>query len=312
MHRRELIAGIGALATLGACSRAYSPEDVAKQFPPSGDFVEVDGRRVHYWERGAGRPVILIHGASGNLRDWTYGPAWSLAERHRVIAFDRPGFGYTDRDPTNGSDPAVQARTLSAAAGQLDAKRPILVGHSLGGAVALAWGLESPAEVAGLAIVSGASMPSRERPGLAETLGLDDLIVSAYLTYLKMTAERGGIERFVDRAFRPQDPPAGYADYVGAPLALRDATLKANAEDIRDLNDALRRMATEYGRLTMPVEILHGEADWLLKPRDHAIPLAEALPRGNLDVVAGVGHMAHHAVTDRLKEAVARLAGVAA
>jgi pimeloyl-ACP methyl ester carboxylesterase len=256
--------------------------------------------------------VILIHGASGNLRDWTYGPARRLAENHRVIAFDRPGFGYTERNPRDGADVAVQARTLAAAADLLGANRPIVVGHSLGGAVALAWGLARPSEVAGLTVVSGASMPSSNRPGLAETLGLDEVIVSAYLTFIKMTADRGGIERFVDRAFKPQDPPPGYADYVGAPLALRDATLKANAEDIRHLNEALRRMAPEYGRLTMPVEVLHGEADWLLEPEDHAIPLAQALPRANLEIAAGVGHMAHHAATNRLQAAVARLAAIAA
>jgi pimeloyl-ACP methyl ester carboxylesterase len=308
MRRREVIAGIGAIAAVGACSSKHDPDDYAATHPPIGDFTLVRGRRIHFWRKGDGHPVVLIHGASGNLRDWTYRPALLLARDHDVIAFDRPGFGYSERSAENEQGPAEQARTLVAATRELGIDRPIVVGHSYGAAVALAWGLADPDAVAGLVLVSGASMPTVSRPGVAETLGLDRLLALAYRTYAKATADNGGVERFVERAFRPQMPPPGYADYVGAPLALRDATLKANTADILGLNAALRRMAPEYETLTTPVEIIHGELDWLLPAAKHAIPLERLIPRASIAIAKGVGHMAHHAAAETLQAKIAKIA----
>ena len=102
-------------------------------------IVEVSGHRVHYVEKGNGPPLVLIHGASGNLRDWTYRAVDQLSRRYRVIAFDRPGMGYTPRIDSDGASIFEQAALLSAASRQLGAERPIVLGHSYGGAVALAW-----------------------------------------------------------------------------------------------------------------------------------------------------------------------------
>ena len=105
--------------------------------PPAGQFIEVDGTRVHYVDEGEGPPVVLIHGASGNVNDWTFDMVGRLSDRYRVIAFDRPGLGYTDMIG-RGAPVADQARLLADAAAALGADAPIVVGHSYGGSVALA------------------------------------------------------------------------------------------------------------------------------------------------------------------------------
>lgn len=127
--------------------------------PPSGQFIEVDGRRVHVMIEGEGPDLILLHGASGNLRDFSFDLIDRLKGRYRVIAFDRPGLGFSDDIGAQNHSPISQAEFLRRAADQLDVRDPIVMGHSYGGAVAMAWGMRAPSDTAALVIVSGATEP---------------------------------------------------------------------------------------------------------------------------------------------------------
>ena len=120
---------------------------------------------IHYLRTGSGPPVVLLHGASGNLRDWTLGALAAIAERHDVIAFDRPGLGFTGRPVAARPAAGAQAALLRDALARLGVERATLVGHSFGGAVALAWALDAPETVAGLLLLGAPSQP-RGRPGL--------------------------------------------------------------------------------------------------------------------------------------------------
>jgi pimeloyl-ACP methyl ester carboxylesterase len=306
MDRRRFLT-LGAAMTVAGCggNAAIDPASVADTWPPQGRFIEAMGLLIHAWDRGAGQPVILLHGANGNLRDWTYALAPTIARNRRAIAFDRPGNGYSERPPARGGDPAVQARILRAAARRMGADRPILIGHSWGAACAMAWALAFPDEVAGVVTVSGAVMPWSEQPMLAEYIGLDRLLIGFYFDYLQ--SSRDGVEGFVRRIFRPQMPPDGYIDHVGGPLALRPATIAANREDIATLNMALRRQSRDYGRLEMPVEIVSGTEDFIVEPERQPIPFAAMLRRPRLTLLEGVGHMAHHAAPAEILAALDRI-----
>ncbi|MCL5777363.1 alpha/beta fold hydrolase [Limibaculum sp. FT325] len=313
MRRRDFLAGAGAASLAAGCAAPFPTEDAERDFPPIGMFVEVEGLRIHAWEAGppGGVPAVLVHGASGNLRDWTFSIAPHIAAGRRVIAFDRPGFGHSDRpEGADAADPAVQAAILRAAAAKLGAGRPVVVGHSWGAALALAWALDAPDRTAGVVSVSGVTMPYSGMARVFEALGISGAITWAYTEYMKSVAEDDGIDRFIDRVFRPQQPPEGYAAYVGGPLALREATLAANSDDISGLNAALRRMAPRYPGLRLPVEIIHGAEDFI-DPERHARGLAEVLPEVRLTILEGVGHMAHHAAPGTLATAIARAAGEA-
>jgi len=307
MRRRSFLAGAAAAVTMG-CNRPepYDAAAVEAMFPPIGRFVSVGGLRVHYWEAGNGPTLVLVHGASGNLRDWTFGIAQALARHHRVIVFDRPGFGYTDRPASRGWEPAVQASILKRAADQIGADSPIIVGHSWGGALAMAWALSDPGAVRGVIPVSGVTMPYSGIAWVVSTLGLDGLIVDAYTSYLLRTAREGGIRGFLARVFRPRPIPEGYIAHIGAPLALRERTLEANAEDLQNINAALHEMAPHYPSLAVPVEVIHGEEDFI-DYDEQAVPLAETVPLSRLTLLSGVGHMAHHAAPDQIAAAAARI-----
>jgi hypothetical protein len=104
-----------------------------RRHPPEGSFIVVDGVRLHYSDRGHGSPILLIHGNAVTGADWnTSGVADLLLAKHRVIIFDRPGFGYSERPRDRTWTAARQAELLCKALRQLGVERPIVVGHSWG------------------------------------------------------------------------------------------------------------------------------------------------------------------------------------
>lgn len=312
LRRRAVLLG-GGLAALGlAAGWALRPRARAHEAanPPRGGFVTVEGLRVHYVALGPADapPVVLIHGATGNLNDMTFDLGPRLAERFRVIAFDRPGLGYTDRPARDGWDPAVQARILRAAARALGAARPVVVGHSWGAAVALAWAAEAPDAVRGVVSVSGVSLPWGAGDGRFTGLVTSRAAAAVGAAALRIATLRDGGAGAVARIFRPQAPPRGYLDHLQPELILRPASFRANVEDIQRLDGALARLAPRWPGIAVPVEILHGAADRITAPALHARALAARLPDARLTLVEGVGHMLHHARPEVVAEAVARVA----
>ena len=318
MLRRTFLIGAGATGAVAACSAAATNDaaispvkaDIAEnRYPPIGSIYQVGAQEVHATDQGTGRPVIMIHGASGNVRDFTFDLTDPIARRYRAIAMDRPGFGYSTRsDDPEAWRPSAQAAQLRAAAKAMGAEKPILVGHSWGASVALAWALDAPEEVSGVVAASGAMMPWGTLANVANSLGVNNLIVGYYNRSMTRRAETGGIEEFINRAFRPQSPPPGYIDYIGGELAVREKTVAANGADLANIQTALREMAPRYRDLRVPVEVMHGDRDWLLGFDQHAVGMAGAAPNVRLTRLAGVGHMAHHARPDVLAEAIDRIA----
>ena len=127
-----------------------------RNHPPQGSFLMVDGVRLHYTDRGEGSPVVLVHGNAVSGDDWgTSGVAEELLRTHRVIIFDRPGFGHSERPRGRMWTATQQAELLYQAFQQLGIKRPVIVGHSWGAIVALALAVRHQADTAGLVLLSG-------------------------------------------------------------------------------------------------------------------------------------------------------------
>lgn len=290
-------AGCGIYADQRARSRDQAAE---ARWPPVGGFVTVDGLRVHYVQKGRGPDVVLIHGAGGNLRDVTFSLVDALAPAYRVTAFDRPGLGYTDRLPdavgafnTRAESPRAQAALLARAAAQLGVDRPVVVGHSYGGAVAMAWALEhDPAAVVSLA---GAVMPW---PGPLDTQYrvLGTAIGGAVVPPLAAAfVDPDNTTDVAAAIFRPQPMPDGYLAHVGPGLTLRRETIRANGRQVAGLRGHLTEMSQGYAALTLPVEFVHGDADPIVGLEIHSKGAADLLPNAALTVLPGIGHMPHHA-----------------
>jgi len=275
-------------------------------FPPIGQFVEVNGRQVHAYVTGSGPDLVLIHGASGNLRDYTQDFVARVRDRYRVIAFDRPGLGYTDRtDPefaraftTKAESPTEQAALLQAAAQALGAEAPIVVGQSFGGAVAMAWALNHPDTMSGLVIVSGATMPW---PGSLDPLyRINGSAVGGAILPPLIAAwvPMGYVRDVAASVFTPNPPVEGYADKIGASLTIRTDTIRANARQVNGLRPHLVEMVQRYPEIQLPVEILHGDADTIVPLSIHSQPLSTLIESANLTVLPGIGHMPQHSAPD--------------
>ncbi len=318
MKRKLVLAALGAVALLSSCAglAEVREREAQAEHPPLGRFVDVDGTRVHVWVRGSGPDLVLIHGAGGNLRDFTFDLADRLTDRYRVIAFDRPGLGYTERLPgyggigaTEGESPREQAALLQRAANQVGVRRPIVLGHSFGGAVALAWGLNAPDDTAALVLLGAVSNPWPGELGTFYNVTGSAFGGAAAVPLITALAPQSRVERSVRATFDPQDAPEGYADYIGAGLTLRRETLRANGQQVLGLRPHIVEMSQDYrDTLRMPVEIVHGEADTTVPLDVHSVPLSRQLRRANLTVLKGVGHMPHHARPKATLDAIDRAA----
>lgn len=308
MRFRILVAsfGIAALGLVAATAWRVSARDRAAMaaHPPSGQFVTVDQARVHLKVQGSGPDLVLIHGANGNLRDFTLGLTDRLARQYRVISVDRPGLGHSDPLPPGETSVAAQAARLRAAVERVGVRRPIVLGQSYGGAVALAWALQEPP--AALILVSGVAMPW---PGTLDPwyratetwLGRNVLVPLA-----AAFVPEAYVRRSIDAVFAPQQAPGGYADHIGIDLTMRLSSLGTNVDQINSLRPEMVRMSADYPGLDLPVELIHGDADRVVPLEIHAEPAAQLLPRASLTVLPGAGHMPHHTHADAVIAAIDR------
>jgi pimeloyl-ACP methyl ester carboxylesterase len=312
-----LVTLVSCLLVIGLVQwRAGAREAAAEAaYPPSGQFIEVDGTRIHLMVQGEGPDLILIHGASGSLRDFTFDLVGRLQDRYRVIAIDRPGMGRSGRPKGYGGawsaadePPALQARLLRAVATEIGAERPMLLGHSYGGAVALAWALEFPDEVSGIVLLASASNPWPGNLGLLYQVNSTSLGGALAVPLITAFAPPAQVDRTVQEIFAPQDMPATYLEHFGPGLTLRRATLRANAQQVNSLRPYIVEMADKYSTLKLPVEILHGTEDTIVPLAIHSEPLSRQIAGARLTRMQGVGHMPHHANPIAVIEAIDRVA----
>ena len=283
--------------------RATSREAAAEAaFPPSGSFVTVDGRRLHYEMAGTGPDLVMIHGASGSLRDLTFALRDRLTDRYRVTVVDRPGLGHSD--PLDETSLRAQARFIKAGVAQLGVTDPIVLGQSYGGSVALAWALEGGPKA--LVLVGSPSMPwpgqldpwyrlTATWPGRHLAIPL----ASAFVPQSYVSAATVAV-------FAPDPVPRGYGDHLGAALTLRRETLIANTSQINALRAELVEMEPHYPTLGLPVELIHGTEDTIVPLHIHSQPVSQLLPNSRLTVIPGAGHMPHHAHPDIVSQAIDR------
>jgi len=271
-------------------------------------FVTVGATRLHYRAGGTGVPVVLLHGSgNGDLRDWDGGLFDDLAARFRVVAFDRPGTGQS-QPLAGGEDPGRQAGLLAAAAAELGLVRPVVVGHSYGGAVALAWALADPDSVAGLVLIGAVAMPLAAGPEAIFRLLARPGLGPPLAWVLCRLVGRRIAKQAIAQMFAPGQVPPGYMERLGHELLTRPGELCANAREIAALPRHLPAMAARYPELRVPVHILHGSGDQRLPADSQASALADVLPMAELELLDGHGHMLHHHAPERIVAAVARIA----
>jgi len=154
------VVAAGALAATALLNR-HLAKKAEHDNPPAGQFLEVDGVRLHYVERGSGEPLVLLHGNGSMIQDFESSGLVDLAAKnYRVIIIDRPGFGHSSRPRNVIWTPDAQAQLIRRALDRLGVSHAIVLGHSWGASIAVALALKFPAFVRGLVLASGYYYPT--------------------------------------------------------------------------------------------------------------------------------------------------------
>jgi pimeloyl-ACP methyl ester carboxylesterase len=300
---KKLLAVAGALAVAHMVVRAKTLQ-AEQDNPPGGQFVTVDGVRLHYLERGEGPVIVLLHGNGATALDFELsGLIDRLAVHHKVIAFDRPGFGYSERPRTTIWTPAEQGALLGKALRELGVSQAIAVGHSWGTLVALAMALDTPDLVRGLVLMSGYYYPSvrvdvalMSAPAIPVVGDVLRHTVSPLLGRLLWPA-------FIARIFSPKDEAPAFKAWPKW-LSLRPSQLRAAGAESALMIPAAAMLNRRYPEITMPVTIFSGAGDKLVTHAHNAERLHRELLQSQLHTIEDAGHMLHYVAQDEIVSAV--------
>jgi len=266
---------------------------IEKENPPEGQFVQIDSLKIHYVEKGKGVPIVLLHGVSSTLNDFTYSPVFEeLSKTARVIVPDRPGYGYSER-PKEIISPADQASILEKLLNQIEAKNPIVVGFSWSGSIAAAYGLQFPESTSGLVFINGATYPWPAPVDWIYKAGVKPILGSAIANFLFAPIGALVLDKNIEEVFWPGAPPKNYKN-IPIDLIFRPNQFYSNAEDMVVLKPFLAEQSKSYSKIKAPVSILVSEDDLIVSPTIHSKALNEAVANSQLTSIPNACHPLHH------------------
>jgi pimeloyl-ACP methyl ester carboxylesterase len=282
---------------------------VTRSSPRSGEIIDTPEGPVHLITKGRDNgklPVVMVHGSFTNGLDMDLDLAPELAKDRTVFIPDRPGHGFTPRQPDSHRI-EVQVAAMREAVRAKGAERYVVMGQSYGGAAALVWALAYPDDVAAVMLIAPVSHPW---PG-----GIRWYIAAAQVpgfgwffrrTFIALYA-RYGARRGVARSLYGCRAASYYYERTRVPLTFRAQEFKRNAEDIGRLYEQLIPLAKRYREIDVPVEIVAGTHDMTVVLPIHARKLAAEIPDCHLEIVEGGGHALHHSHPETCLDAIARL-----
>jgi pimeloyl-ACP methyl ester carboxylesterase len=303
-----LMAGFGPGAAIYNWREARLAE---KKHPPDGEFITVDGVRLHYTDTGESKPAaVLLHGNGVTSADWRLSGVTGKAEgRYRVIAFDRPGFGYSERPNRRTWTPEAQADLIKAALDTLGAGKPILVGHSWGALVAAAFAIRHPDALRGVVLVSGYFFP---------TSRVDSIVFSppsipvagAILRYtFSPLAGQMMAPSIIRKIFAPEEVPERFLKEFPLPLTLRPWQIRAATEEASTLVRAAASLKGHYDSISVPTVIISGNADEITDFHLQSARLHHIIANSRLVVLPRTGHMPHYSDPGAIVHAIDSIAG---
>lgn len=270
---------------------AYVTRGVERMVPRDGETVDAGGVRFHYHDFGPkdAPAIVMVHGILSSWRVFTYALAPSMARDHRIIVIDRPGWGYS---LTTGGplSLAAQATAIAALIEKLELNKPLLVGHSMGGAVSMALAVHHPEAVRGVALIAPLTQPIDQPADLFKSYLLPKALWGPISHTLAVPfAIRASKERSA-AAFAPDLLADDYGVRGGGMLAIRPSSFRNCCFELNTARAAMMEQAPRYSEIKLPVAILFGRGDALLDPQLHGVKTAEQVPGATIEMVEG-GHM---------------------
>jgi pimeloyl-ACP methyl ester carboxylesterase len=307
LRRHPTITAFAGTATLVAAAAIVNRQFAKKaqrDNPPRGQFMEVDGVRLHYVERGNGRPLVLFHGNGSMIQDFESSGLIDLAAHsYRVIVFDRPGFGHSSRPRNVVWTPEAQADLFKKALDRLSIQRAIVLGHSWGASVAVALAIRHPSFVEALVLASGYYFPTARADVAASSVpaipGLGDIVSYTILPILS----RLMWPVMLRKVFGPRPVPEKFRGFPKE-MAVRPSQLRASAAESTLMIPAAFASSKTYGELEVPTIIIAGEDDRLIDINEQSVRLHDEVKQSKLHRIAGAGHMIQQSATPDLMAAI--------
>jgi pimeloyl-ACP methyl ester carboxylesterase len=294
LHVAEaILLGLLGIGLLLAAFTWWTARRVLATLPAQGRLVDAGGVTFNVLEQGQGQPLVLIHGLAGQMRHFTYGMVKLLAPHFRVVAIDRPGSGHSVRPATMAADVSTQAAAIAALLDKLQLGPAVIVGHSLGGAIALTLAVEQPRCVAGLALVAPLTHlpPDAAPPEAFRALTIETGWLRALFAWtLVVPATMAGSRAVLEQVFGPEAVPGDFAGRGGGLMSLCPHQFIAASRDMQAVTARLPAVSARYHDLHIPVRVLFGRQDRILDWKKNGQALADTAPQAKLTLVDG-GHM---------------------
>ncbi len=297
-------ATVGALALSAFVNRRLANK-AENDNPPAGRFLDVNGVRLHYIERGSGAPLVLLHGTGSMIEDFESSGLINLAAKtYRVIVFDRPGFGHSSRPRNVVWTPTAQAHLIKNALHQLGVSQAIFLGHSSGASIAIALAHKYPNLIQGLVLASGYYYPGLRADVVAFSASPAALAGDILGHTVSPIAGRVMWPLLMAKMFGPRSVPKKFEEGYPKEMALRPSQVgAAGAESALMIPDA-----SQYATLQMPVVIIAGDEDRLIDIDTQSARLHRDIPQSKFHRVPANGHMIHQTATSAVMSAINEVA----
>jgi pimeloyl-ACP methyl ester carboxylesterase len=294
---------VGVLAISALMNRSLA-KTAEHDNPPTGQFLEVNGLRLHYVERGSGPPLVLLHGNGSMIQDFQSSGLIDLAAKsYRVIVFDRPGFGHSDRPRNVVWTPAAQADLLHSALHRLGVSQAVVLGHSWGASVAVALALKYPDFVQALVLASGYYYATFRPDVAALSVPAVPLVGDVLAHTLSPIVSRVMWPLLMAKIFGPRSVPKKFEGFPKE-MAVRPSQIHASASESALMIPDAFYFSDEYANLKMPVVIVAGNEDRLVDVDTQSSRLHSDIPQSTFHRVPGSGHMVHQTATSAVMSAI--------
>ena len=266
-------------------------------------YVDVDQTKLRYRDAGAGPVVVMIHGNAGSVDDWDFASMAQLCHDHRLIAIDRPGHGKSDRPNGKVATLHYQAKLVHDTLMQIGVTRPVLVGHSWGGSLALAYAVDYPNDLAAIVLLAPAAYPDKGGDQFMRAILKTPVIGDATLTVGRLLFGKSILKKELNKAFYPDSVPEDYLKYASSSW-LHHKQVRATLEDEWSLNKDLELTSKHYPDIHIPVVIVTGDKDQVVSPKDNAYRLKTAIAQSQLIELKNTGHQVPQTHPESISNAV--------
>lgn len=269
-------------------------------------FVEAGGVSTHVaeWGKQDGPDVFLIHGASSDMDVFRPSVIPLLKDRYHLAAYDRPGLGFTAKRPADADTLKVQADVAADAIRRLELKKPVVLAHSWGGAVALRLALDHPDLVGGLVLIAPVAYDWPGGVSWHLYWSASPVAGPLFNNVVTRPFAEGAVKSGIVGTFAPMKPTEAYLEEASVMRAVQPRIMKANALDMVAAKREVTAQQARYGEIRVPVAIMAGDGDTVVSPTIHSAQLAKTLPDARLEILPGVGHVPQESAQAKLGELV--------